>query len=158
MGSEERQELEGKIEDLEDKVCVCVCVCVCAHACAHACACACVHACTRVCVCVCVCVLSTVLLHFPTLPIPPVLSSTLLFPLLNNSKSCSLSPSLFHSFHSQVDEYEKTQKEVFLTLCQKLIAVLGDHLAHCDQEGVDYESPWFQTTLDNCRQLLVKVR
>lgn len=57
----------------------------------------------------------------------------------------------------QVDDCEKMQKDVYLTLCQKFISVLGDHLAHCDQQGSDYESPWFQATLDNFRQLLVKV-
>lgn len=49
------------------------------------------------------------------------------------------------------------QKDVYLILCQKFISVLGDHLARCDQQGCDYESPWFQATLDNCRQLLIKV-
>ena len=49
------------------------------------------------------------------------------------------------------------QKDVYLTLCQRFISVLGDHLARCDQEGSDYESPWFQATLDHFRQLLVKV-
>ena len=42
---------------------------------------------------------------------------------------------------------------------QRFIAVLSDHLTHCDQEGVDYETTWFLCTLDNCRQLLlVRVR
>ena len=40
---------------------------------------------------------------------------------------------------------------------QRFIAVLSDHLTHCDQEGVDYETTWFLCTLDNCRQLLVQV-
>ena len=82
----------------------------------------------------------------------------------------------------RVDEYEKTQKDIFLTICQvclstfftdlnqsrftnllhaflyqRFIAVLSDHLTHCDQEGVDYETTWFLCTLDNCRQLLVQV-
>ena len=57
----------------------------------------------------------------------------------------------------KVDESEKMQKDVYLTLCQRFISVLGDHLARCDQEGSDYESPWFQATLDHFRQLLVKV-
>lgn len=110
--------------------------------------------CTCMLACVCMCVYACVW-DYPSSPFLLLLFS---YFFLNNTYSCSVSPSLFPSFHSQVDEYEKTQKEVFLTLCQKLIAVLGDHLARCDQEGVDYESPWFQTTLDNCRQLLVKVQ
>lgn len=57
----------------------------------------------------------------------------------------------------RVDESEKTQKDVFLAICQRFIAVLLEHLAHCSQEGVDYETGWFLCTLDNCRQLLVQV-
>lgn len=56
----------------------------------------------------------------------------------------------------KVDECEKMQKDVYLTLCQKFISLLGDYLARCDQQGSDYESPWFQATLDNFRQLLIK--
>ena len=57
----------------------------------------------------------------------------------------------------KVDESEKMQKDVYLSLCQRFISLLGDHLARCDQQGSDYESPWFQSTLDNFRQLLIKV-
>ena len=57
----------------------------------------------------------------------------------------------------QLDECEKMQKDVYLALCQRFISVLGDHLARCDQQGSDYETPWFQATIDNFRQLLVKV-
>ena len=57
----------------------------------------------------------------------------------------------------KVDESEKMQKDVYLSLCQRFISLLGDHLARCDQQGSDYESPWFHSTLDNFRQLLVKV-
>ena len=65
--------------------------------------------------------------------------------------------SVLHHTIYQVDECEKMQKDMYLTLCQKFISVLGDHLARCDQQGYDYESPWFQATLDNFRQLLIKV-
>ncbi len=58
----------------------------------------------------------------------------------------------------KVEESERTQKDVFLTVCQRLISVLSEHLAHCDQEGVDYETAWFVCSLDNFRQLLVKVK
>lgn len=86
----------------------------------------------------------------PFSPSPPHL-----LPSLSISLLLSPSPSLLG--HWQVDESEKMQKDVYLTLCQKFISLLGDHLARCDQQGSDYESPWFQSTLDNFRQLLIKV-
>lgn len=58
----------------------------------------------------------------------------------------------------KVEEWMRTQKDVFLVICQRMIAVLTDHLSTCDQEGVDYETTWFLSTLDNFRQLLVQVR
>ena len=58
----------------------------------------------------------------------------------------------------KVEECVRTQKETFLVLCQRMIAVLTEHLSSCDQEGVDYETTWFLTTLDTFRQLLVQVR
>ena len=57
----------------------------------------------------------------------------------------------------KVEESERTLKDVFLTVCQRLIGILSQHLSHCDQEGVDYETAWFLCTLDNCRQLLMQV-
>ena len=57
----------------------------------------------------------------------------------------------------RVEDCEKTQKDIYITVCQKLVTVLTEHLAHCDQEGIDYETLWFVNTLDNCRQLLVQV-
>lgn len=58
----------------------------------------------------------------------------------------------------KVDEDEKLLKDVFLTTFKKMVACLTAHLSQCDQEIVDYETLWFTCTLDNCRQLLVKVR
>ena len=57
----------------------------------------------------------------------------------------------------KVDESEKLLKDVFVTAFKKIVECLTVHLSHCDQEGVDYETLWFTCTLDNCRQLLVKV-
>lgn len=54
------------------------------------------------------------------------------------------------------EESERAQRDIFVLLCQSLVSVLTEHLARCDQEGVDYESVWFLCTLDNCRQLLVE--
>ena len=69
------------------------------------------------------------------------------------------------SLEKKVEEEEemvegcvRTQKDMFLVICQRMILVLTDHLSNCDQEGVDYETTWFLSTLDNFRQLLVKVR
>ena len=68
------------------------------------------------------------------------------------------------SLEKKVEEEEemvegcvRTQKDMFLIICQRMITVLTDHLTTCDQEGVDYETTWFLSTLDNFRQLLVKV-
>lgn len=68
------------------------------------------------------------------------------------------------SLEKKVEEEEemvegcvRTQKDMFLVICQRMILVLTDHLSNCDQEGVDYETTWFLSTLDNFRQLLVKV-
>lgn len=57
----------------------------------------------------------------------------------------------------KVEEWVRTQKDVFLVICQRMINVLTEHLSTCDQEGVDYETTWFLSTLDNFRQLLVQV-
>ena len=51
----------------------------------------------------------------------------------------------------------RLQKDMFLVICQRMITVLTDHLSSCDQEGTDYETTWFLATLDNFRQLLIKV-
>ena len=57
----------------------------------------------------------------------------------------------------KVEECEKMQRDVFIVICQRLIAVMSEHLAHCDQEGVDYETTWFLYNLDYLRQLLIQV-
>lgn len=57
----------------------------------------------------------------------------------------------------KVEEWVRTQKDVFLVICQRMISVLTEHLSTCDQEGVDYETTWFLSTVDNFRQLLVQV-
>lgn len=57
----------------------------------------------------------------------------------------------------KVEECARTQKDMFLVICQRMITVLTEHLSTCDQEGVDYETTWFLSTLDNFRQLLVQV-
>ena len=58
----------------------------------------------------------------------------------------------------KVENCVRTQKDMFLVICQRMISVLTEHLSTCDQEGVDYETTWFLATLDNFRQLLVQVR
>lgn len=57
----------------------------------------------------------------------------------------------------KVEECARTQKNMFLVICQQMIDVLTEHLSSCDQEGLDYETTWFLCTLDNFRQLLVQV-
>ena len=57
----------------------------------------------------------------------------------------------------KVEECEKMQRDVFIVICQRLIAVMSEHLAQCDQEGVDYETTWFLYNLDYLRQLLIQV-
>ena len=57
----------------------------------------------------------------------------------------------------KVEECARTQKDMFLIICQRMIGVLTDHLTSSDQEGVDYETTWFLATLDNFRQLLFQV-
>lgn len=55
----------------------------------------------------------------------------------------------------KVEECMRTQKNMFLVICQRMIVLLTEHLSTCDQESMDYETTWFLTTLDNFRQLLV---
>ena len=48
----------------------------------------------------------------------------------------------------KVEECEKNQKmrrDTFIGICQGLMTVMSEHLAHYDQEGVvtDYETIWF---------------
>ena len=57
----------------------------------------------------------------------------------------------------KVEECEKMQRDVFIVICQKLIGIMSEHLTHCDQEGLDYETSWFVYNLDYLRQLLVQV-
>lgn len=61
------------------------------------------------------------------------------------------------ALEEKVEECARTQKDMFLVICQRMIAVLTEHLSSCDQEGVDYETTWFLSSLDNFRQLLVQV-
>ena len=56
----------------------------------------------------------------------------------------------------KVEECVRMQKDMFLVISQRMIIVLTEHLSTCDQEGVDYETTWFLSTLDNFRQLLVQ--
>lgn len=64
---------------------------------------------------------------------------------------------MVEEMEDKVEECVRTQKDVFLIICQKMTAILTEHLTTCDQEGVDYETTWFFSALDNFRQLLFKV-
>ena len=70
----------------------------------------------------------------------------------------------------KVEERKTEQKDVFLSACrvrtghthwphpsQFLIESLDSHLSHCDEEGIDYETPWYTCVIDNTRQVLVQV-
>ena len=57
----------------------------------------------------------------------------------------------------KLEECEKTHRDVFVSLCQKLVRIIGNHLVSCDVEKVDHVTPWFCCTLDYFRQLLVQV-
>ena len=57
----------------------------------------------------------------------------------------------------KVMESERTQKDMFFIICQRLIGIVTEHLSTCDQEGVDYETTWFFSTVDHFRQILFKV-
>ena len=57
----------------------------------------------------------------------------------------------------KVEECVRTQKDMFLIICQRMIGVLTEHLSTCDLEGVDYETTWFFSTIDNFRQILFQV-
>ena len=61
------------------------------------------------------------------------------------------------ALEEKVEDCARTQKDMFLVICQRMITVLTEHLSSCDQEGVDYETTWFLSSLDNFRQLLVQV-
>ena len=57
----------------------------------------------------------------------------------------------------KVMECLRTQKDMFLIICQRMIAIITEHLTTCDQEGVDYETTWFFFTIDHFRQILFQV-
>jgi len=57
----------------------------------------------------------------------------------------------------KVMESERTQKDMFLIICQRMIGIVTEHLSTCDQEGVDYETTWFFSSIDHFRQILFQV-
>ena len=57
----------------------------------------------------------------------------------------------------RVEEGERTQQEVFVSIAQQFTSALSQHLIQCDMEAMDYETSWFSCLLDNLRQLLLQV-
>lgn len=50
---------------------------------------------------------------------------------------------------------QNQQKRLFLIIFQRFIIILTDHLARCESEGIDYQTPWYKWVIERLQEVFL---
>lgn len=50
---------------------------------------------------------------------------------------------------------QNQQKRLFLIIFQRFIIILTDHLAKCEGEGIDYQTPWYKWIIERLQEVFL---
>jgi len=60
------------------------------------------------------------------------------------------------NMEEKLEGAQSEQKNLFLIIFQRFIIILTDHLARCESEGKDYNTPWYKWIIERLQQMFLQ--
>jgi len=58
----------------------------------------------------------------------------------------------------KLEAQQAERKDSFLIIFQRFIMILSEHIAHCDTNGQQFNTPWYQWTVGRLQEVFMQVR